>query len=181
MCKFYGTDYIIQKLTPEYNSAVASLIRHSLKSHGLDIPGTVYFDPELDTLTDYYDMGVDRDFYVLVDQRNSLLGCIGFAETSLFPNCAELQKLYIDDSAKGHGLSYLLISFIEEKMARKGYKKSYLETHSNLQRAIYVYEKCGYVKIPRPDTVGHGTMDHFYIKDISPKGSFSFSVNRTGD
>lgn len=31
-------------LTPQYDAALAKLIRSSLKVHRLDIPGTVYFD-----------------------------------------------------------------------------------------------------------------------------------------
>ena len=52
---------------------------------------------------------------------------------------AELQKLYLNDSAKGFGLGYELIEFIEGKMRRAGYKQSYLETHDNLQAAIHIY------------------------------------------
>lgn len=45
---------------------------------------------------------------------------------------AELQKLYLSDGAKGSGLGYELIDFVEEKMREAGYKVSYLETHDNL-------------------------------------------------
>ena len=42
-------DYI--PLTPEYDAAVADLIRTNLKAHHLDIPGTVYFDDGLDHIS----------------------------------------------------------------------------------------------------------------------------------
>ena len=45
----------------------------------------------------------------------------------------------LNDSAKGFGLGYELIEFIEGKMRRAGYKQSYLETHDNLQAAIHIY------------------------------------------
>ncbi len=41
-------------LTPQYDAALAGLIRSSLKAHQLDIPGTVYFDEGLDHLSVYY-------------------------------------------------------------------------------------------------------------------------------
>lgn len=165
MNKLKDTSYTIRLLTPEDNTPVAELIRTNLKAHGLNIPGTVYFDPDLYKLYDFYSQSEDRDFYVLVNEDGKIIGCIGFADYA-FPDCAELQKLYIDDSVKGQGLSYKLIDFIEEKMVLKGYKKSYLETHTNLERAIHVYESFGYERIPRPKQVAHGTMDHFYIKNI---------------
>ena len=83
-----------------------------------------------------------------------------------FQDCAELQKLYLADSAKGRGLGYRLISFIEDKMSEAGYKFSYLETHSNLKAAIHIYGKSGYSKIARPEGVVHGAMTDFFFKDI---------------
>ena len=74
--------------------------------------------------------------------------------------------MYLNDSVKGNGLGYFLISFIEERMKEAGMKTSYLETHSNLQAAIHIYEKMGYIRIRRPDEVGHSTMDHFYYKEL---------------
>ena len=44
----------IGRLKPEYDLALADLIRVNLKNHSLDIPGTVYFDENLNHLSDYY-------------------------------------------------------------------------------------------------------------------------------
>ncbi|SCZ77996.1 putative acetyltransferase [Pseudobutyrivibrio xylanivorans] len=43
-------------------------------------------------------------------------------------------------------------------MREAGYKVSYLETHDNLQAAIHIYEKKGYVEIERPREVVHSSM-----------------------
>jgi putative acetyltransferase len=76
--------------------------------------------------------------------------------------------MYLDDTAKGNGLGYFLIRFIENRMREAGIKTAYLETHSHLKVAIHVYERCGYTRIDRPAEVGHSTMDHFYKKDLFP-------------
>ena len=56
---------------------------------------------------------------------------------------------------------------IAENWAREaGYKKLYLETHSNLKAAMGLYEKLGFRQIERPASVLHGTMDHFYLKEL---------------
>ena len=47
-----------------------------------------------------------------------------------------------------------------------GYKKLYLETHTNLEAAIHIYEKCGYEEIDKPAGVVHATMNRFYIKEL---------------
>ena len=42
----------------------------------------------------------------------------------------------------------------------------YLETHSNLDMAMHMYEKYGFHLIGRPETVVHSTMDRFYMKEL---------------
>ena len=162
-----NTDYNIRRILPKDNKALAEIIRYNLKNHGLDIPGTVYFDAELDRLSEFYSNSVTRGYFVLVDGNDNVIGGIGFAEFPCIRNCAELQKLYLAESAKGVGLGYVLISFVEEKMAEAGFGSSYLETHENLKVAIHIYEKSGYVRIERPKDVVHGAMTHFYFKKFS--------------
>ena len=152
-------------LNAEHDTALAALIRTNLKAHQLDIPGTVYFDEGLDHLSPYYDQE-GRVYYVLMEE-DKLVGGIGLAEIGVFAECCELQKLYLDDSVKGRGLGYRLIDKIETAARSFGYKRMYLETHTNLQAAIHIYEKAGYREIARPDSVVHSTMNRFYVKELS--------------
>ena len=55
---------------------------------------------------------------------------------------------------------------MEQEARRLGYRQIYLETHTNLQAAIHIYERAGYREIPRPESVVHSTMNKFYIKSI---------------
>ena len=154
-----------RELTPEHDAALAALIRYNLKVHRLDIPGTVYFDAGLDHLSDYYSARPGRAYFVLLDGER-LVGGIGLAEIGVFPDCCELQKLYLDDAVKGRGLGYELIRRVEQAARDLGYRRVYLETHTNLQAAIHIYERSGYREIGRPDSVVHSTMNRFYVKDL---------------
>ncbi len=156
----------IRDILPKDNKALAELIRHSLKSHGLDIPGTVYFDEGLERLSDFYLGSKTRGYFVLVDESDKVVGGIGFAEFPTFSGCAELQKLYLADEVKGRGYGYKLIRYVEEKMMERGFSASYLETHENLKVALHTYEKSGYTLIERPKDVMHGAMTHFYYKRL---------------
>ena len=158
--------YKIRKMTPQDNADMAAIVRYNLKKHNLDIPGTAYFDSCLDDLCAFYEGRDCCGYYVLTDKKGKLVGGIGFDKISSIPNGAELQKMYLADAAKGKTLSYFLIGFIEDRMRQAGITTAYLETHSNLQIAIHVYEKCGYKRIDRPAEVGHSTMDRFYIKEL---------------
>ena len=157
----------VGEITPEDNRALAEIARYNLKKHGLDLPGTVYFDKDLDHLSDFY-LAPDkkRYYFVLRDEDGQTLGGVGLAEFLPIEGCAELQKLYLADSAKGAGWSYRLISLLEDKARELGYRQMYLETHTNLQIAIRVYERCGYRRIERPAGVMHATMDHFFLKEL---------------
>ena len=155
----------LREITEADNEAVATLVRDNLKQFGLDIPGTVYFDEGLDHLSDFYGNKESR-YYVMVDGSRKVIGGIGFAIFKPMKDTAELQKLYLADSAKGSGLGYEMIRFVEDRMREAEYKQSYLETHDNLQAAIHIYEKCGYEEIERPKEVGHSTMNRFFLKAL---------------
>ena len=154
-----------REMTTGDDAAVAKLVRDNLKKYKLDIPGTVYFDDGLDHLSDYYGTG-DKRYFVIEDKSGKVIGGIGFARLDFMEDTAELQKLYLDDSAKGSGLGYELISLVEEDMRAAGFKHSYLETHDNLQAAIHIYEKSGYGEIPKPEAVVHSAMNRFFLKDL---------------
>ena len=164
--KINSTVYKIREIVPEDNTQLAGIIRHNFEIYHLAVPGTVYFDPELDYLSEYYLNNAKRGYYVLADDSGNVAGGIGFSEYPDKECCAELQKLYLADNVKGFGLGYVLIKFIEGKMLEAGFKNSYLETHENFKTAIHIYEKSGYERIARPKNVVHSTMTHFYLKSL---------------
>ncbi len=154
-----------REITETDNDVIATLIRKTLEAHALDIPGTVYFDEGLNHLSEYYE-GENRRYYVLESEEGKVIGGIGYEQLAFMADTAELQKLYLEDVARGSGLGYEMIAFIEEKMREAGYKRSYLETHDNLRAAIHIYEKSGYKEIERPKEVVHSTMNRFFIKEL---------------
>ena len=146
---------------------LAEIIRSNLKANKLDIPGTAYFDGNLDHLSDYYLADRTKRYYFIALEDGEIIGGIGLDALEFFDDCAELQKLYLTDSAKGRGIGYTLIRLIEDKARELGYRKMYLETHSNLAAAIHIYEKSGYREIEKPAGVVHATMDRFFIKELA--------------
>lgn len=156
-----------RKIRPEDDRRIAEIIRANLEKLHLDIPGTAYFDPELDHLSAYYDRDPQkRVYFVALDQAGQVIGGVGVAEFQGFSHCAELQKLYLDDSAKGMGYGKDLMRIGENWARAAGYRSLYLETHTNLAAAIRLYEKLGYCQIHRPATALHGTMNRFYMKKL---------------
>ena len=150
------------------DAALAAIIRKNLEDYHLNLPGTVYFDPELDHLSRFYGKNSEsRAYFVLTDSAGQVIGGAGFAEFSGFPNCAEIQKLYLTDDAKGHGLGRDLLETAELYAEVMGYERLYLETHTALKEAIRLYQKMGYRQIPKPEGVVHATMNRFYLKELA--------------
>lgn len=158
---------IYRVIKKEDDAALAAMIRKNLQAHALDIPGTAYFDTNLDHLSDFYLTDpAKKTYFVLTEDDGQVAGGIGLDAFDGFPACAELQKLYLDDHVKGRGLGYEMIRLVEDKAREMGYRSMYLETHTNLQAALHLYEKTGYVCIPKPDSIVHSTMNRFYFKKL---------------
>ena len=91
---------------------------------------------------------------------------MGFAEFDGIADCAELQKLYLVDSAKGKGYGKDLTHLAEEQARSAGYRNLYLETHTNLAAALGLYEKLGFQPIEKPCSTQHSTMNRFCRKPL---------------
>lgn len=156
----------IRPITAADDPFIAKIIRTNFEQYHLTIPGTAYFDPELDHLSAFYNARPGRGYFVAVDERGTVLGGCGFAEAAVFDRCAELQKLYLSDAAKGKRVGRRLSETVEQAARDAGYETLYIETHSKFDAAIRLYEKLGFQQIDKPQGVQHGAMDHFYLKSL---------------
>ena len=156
-----------RKIKPCDDADIARIIRSSLEKLHLNVPGTAYFDPELDHLSTYYNSAPEkRAYFVAADAEGHIVGGVGIAEFDGMENCAELQKLYLDGSVKGKGYGKELLKKAEDFAKGAGYKKLYLETHTSLTTALKLYEKTGYRQIEKPCSAQHGAMNRFYLKEL---------------
>ncbi|GAF41184.1 GNAT family acetyltransferase [Agrilactobacillus composti DSM 18527 = JCM 14202] len=157
----------IQPIQNSDNVALTHIVRQALKAYQLDIPGTAYFDPELSDLSSFYQASSKRQYFVAKSDNGVLLGGNGIAEYDMTNQVAELQKLYLIQSARGHHLSYQLLDAAISFAKGAGYKKVYLETHHNLKAAIHTYHKYGFTELDHPLNKGtHSAMDRFFVISI---------------
>lgn len=158
----------IRPISREDDGAMAQIVRENLRNHHLDIPGTAYFDPQLDYLSRYYaEEPGQRRYFVAQLADGTIAGGIGVALFPGFDRCGEIQKLYVRPDMQHLGIGQQLLAYLEAFAPRLGLERMYLETHSNLRQALRFYEKNGYRKIPRPESVVHSTMDLFYRKELT--------------
>lgn len=156
-----------RKIEAADDGIIAKIIRANLEKLHLNIPGTAYFDPELEHLSVYYDSEPSkRIYFVALDAEGQVIGGVGIAEFDGIDACAELQKLYLDDSVKGKGYGKELMQIAEEWARAAGYKNLYLETHTNLSVALKLYEKMGFHRVEKSCSTQHSTMNRFYLKKL---------------
>ena len=131
------------------NATIAKIIRSSLDSHGLGIPGTVYTDPTTD---DLYTLFKNKDsIYYIAEEGGKVLGGCGLFPTKGLPDgYIELVKLYLSDEAKGQGLGEKLMRHCITWAKKKGYTHLYLETINELSSAIKLYKKLSFKHIDHP-------------------------------
>lgn len=157
----------IRKIEERDDAALAAIVRERLRQYHLDIPGTAYYDPDLDHLSGYYSKRKETGAYFVAERDDgAVVGGIGVERFAAFDHCGEIQKLYVAAAEAGHGIGQRLLECIESHAKRSGLQRLYLETHSNLMEAVCLYEKNGYRKIDRPKEVVHSTMDLFYLKEL---------------
>ncbi len=148
------------------NQAVKRVIQSSLKSFGLDVPGTAYFDPQLTNLTEYYEAEPAGAYWVVESNNGEIVACGGYGPFSGDSTICELQKLYVLESAQGQGLSKLLMNLILVT-AKEDYHHIYLETTSKLAVANLLYQKYGFLALDQPLAGSeHETMDLWYIRKL---------------
>lgn len=145
---------------------IARVIRSVLKEHGVDKPGTVYTDPTTDALFQLFQ--TPGSIYWIAKQDDEIIGGCGiFPTTGLPQGYAELVKLYVLSSARGQGVGYKLMDICFESALKIGYKKLYLETLPELNKAVSLYQNLGFefLKEPMGDS-GHFACDIWMVKDL---------------
>jgi putative acetyltransferase len=157
---------IIREIKKGDNAKVKEIIQDSLKSLGLAIPGSAYFDPQLNDLHQYYNNLKHANYWV-VELDGEVVGGIGIAPFSEQDKVCELQKLYLSPKTQGLGLSKKLME-TALSFASKHYEKCYLETMHKLKTACILYEKFGFTLLQEPlPGSEHSAMDAWYLKDLN--------------
>jgi putative acetyltransferase len=133
----------IRKIKKEDNPAIEQIIKSVLTEHGVNRPGTAYYDKSLESMYEFY--STDKSIYYVVENEKGIIGGGGVFPTDGLPeDTCELVKMYILKEARGMGIGKQLISECITFAKEKGYTKMYLETMNELKKAVHMYEKTGF-------------------------------------
>lgn len=142
-------DFEIVALKPEHDKRLALIVRNALKEHKANKPGTVFFDPTTDHLSQVF-LTKNSNYFVLIC-NGEIAGGAGYYPTEGLPEgTCELVKMYLAPEYRKRGFGKLLISTCIEQAGKAGYKAMYLETLPELTTAIPLYEKFGFENLNGP-------------------------------
>ncbi|WP_138417532.1 GNAT family N-acetyltransferase [Aquibacillus sediminis] len=156
----------IREIEEKDNQKIENIIKRSLESFELNIPGTAYYDPELSRLTQFYKQQFNAKYWVVVNEQEEVVGGVGIAPFAGKKDVCELQKLYIAPKAQNKGLSKKLMK-VALDYAKQYYSYCYLETLKKLQVANILYIKLGFQQLHQGlDGSEHNSCDAWYIKKL---------------
>ncbi|MDF2938358.1 MAG: N-acetyltransferase [Paenibacillaceae bacterium] len=157
---------LIREIEEKDNQTVERIIKCSLESFHLNIPGTAYFDPQLSNLAQFYKDTPNAKYWVAVNGQDEAVGGIGIAPYGQKAGICELQKLYIKPEAQGLGLSRELMK-AALGFAKEHYTHCYLETLLKLEAANSLYLKLGFQLLDQALAGSeHNAMDAWYLKEL---------------
>lgn len=154
----------IREIEEKDDKRIEKIIKASLESVKLNLPGTAYFDPHLGQLSDYYKAQSNAKYWVAVNEHDEAVGGVGIGPFGEEQGVGELQKLYLAPEAQGKGLAKELMK-TALAFAKARYKYCYLETFDALHAANQLYLKFGFKQLDEPlPGSEHNACDSWYIK-----------------
>ena len=156
----------IREITASDNQQLAVIIRQTLKEFSADKPGTVYYDESTDHLSDLFLTENSKYFVARIDGK--MVGGAGLFPTEGLPqDTLELVKMYLLPEARSIGLGKKLIMTCVETAKAGGYKKIYLETMTELDKAVQTYNRLGFKTLDAPlGNSGHHSCEIWMLKDL---------------
>ena len=156
----------IREIEPEDNPTIARIIRDTLTEWGAAKPGTVFYDPTTDRLFELFRTPKSVYYIAFIDDK--MVGGVGiFPTEGLEDDTCELVKMYLLPQARGIGLGKQLIEKAINFAASQGYKKVYLESMPELEKALTVYERMGFNYLTGPmGNSGHTGCSKWMLRNI---------------
>lgn len=157
----------IRKIEPNDNPQVAQIIRTVMPEFGAGGAGFAIHDPEVDNMFGAYTK--DRTAYFVCEHNQVILGGGGIAPLEGGDGTiCELKKMYFLPDGRGKGWGQALINECLQAAHHFGFASCYLETFNTMDKAMTLYEKMGFKKIPGPlGCTGHFACDIFYQLDLA--------------
>ena len=138
-------------LAPAYTPSDLGLIREIFREYAGTLSVDLSFqdfEAELAQLPGEY--AEPRGMLVLARVDGEVAGCCALrpADTTDYPNAAEMKRLYVRKAFRGFGLGRLLTEHTLDQARLAGYSTVLLDTLDEMEAARALYEDLGFSEIP---------------------------------
>ncbi len=156
----------IREIQAQDNKAIAQIIKTVLTEFNDNLEGTAFYDKETNAMFDAY--AEDNAVYYIALLQNEIIAGCGIKPLKDGDSAiCELQKMYMKPKARGLKIGKALILKSLKFAIKKGYKSCYLETFPNMEAAIQLYIKNGFVKLPNPlGNTNHHACSVWMLKNL---------------
>ncbi len=132
-------DFVLRTIKEAEEEEARNLVFDVLKEYGLQNDEKI--DADLYHITSNYKEGI----FGVILHESSIIGTFGLKKMDV--DRAEINKMYILNEFRGHGLGTFIISNLLEVAKKCKFKSISLETSSVLIQAIGLYKKMGFEEI----------------------------------
>jgi putative acetyltransferase len=133
----------IRKVQQDDNAKLASIIRQVLEEFKANKQGTVYYDKTTDNLFELFQKQGSIYFTAIINDE--IVGGCGIYPTENLPQgYCELVKFYLLPEARNYGIGKMLMEKCFDFAKVNSYKKVYLESMPELNKAVTLYKKYGF-------------------------------------
>ncbi|WP_394843197.1 bifunctional helix-turn-helix transcriptional regulator/GNAT family N-acetyltransferase [Pendulispora brunnea] len=159
-------EFRIRPIARKDNGVLSEIIGACLAEFSPGTRGLVDEDPEFHSLYEFYRK--PRSAYFVIEREQRVLGGAGVAPLKGGDaHTCEFQKMYLLAECRGHGLGQRMLDMCMRTAKEFGYRRAYLETLTNMNRARKLYEKNGFMAIPKQlGTTGHYGSEAWYVKEL---------------
>ena len=120
------------------------------------------WDPDRAPSADPSELGPPTGAWVVAYVDGRPVGCGGLKAVD--SETAEIRRVFLDQSARGHGIARRLLQELEMRARRLGYQRVRLTTGNRQPEALGLFQAAGYLEIP--DFNGDPFAHHWMEKNL---------------
>jgi len=156
----------ITPILAEHDQTICQIIHAVGAEFGAVGEGYGPSDAEVSHMSQSYTLD-NRSLYLVALLNGKIVGGCGLAPFSDSEEICELKKLFLLPESRGLGLGRKLVSECLDFAKKQGFKSCYLDTLSNMNAAVRMYEAFGFEHLSQPlEGTEHNSCDVWMLKEL---------------
>jgi putative acetyltransferase len=158
--------FTIEKIRPEFDLAICTIIKATGAEFGAIGEGFGPSDLEVSHMSQHY-QSVTKSLYLVALIGDKVVGGCGIASFEKSSVTCELRKLFLQPTSRGLGIGKALTKQCLDFAKSQGFERCYLDTCSNMDVAIKLYENIDFKHLAKPLAgTKHNGCDVWMLKQL---------------